>query len=97
MTRKYFRIADRVSIDEARKLGIKWPQCNSPWRRFGDIAMAERTNEFRPPRKGEWYLSGASPAAYKAPNDLSQAFRIMRLVGIRREQKVVETRIENMS
>lgn len=34
--------------------------------------------DFRPPRKGEYYLSGAIVAAYKAPNDLSTAFRIVR-------------------
>ena len=41
-------------------------------------AMAEVVKgEFRPPRKGEWYLSGAIPAAYKAPNDLTTAYRIV--------------------
>lgn len=32
----------------------------------------------RPPRKGEWYLSGAIPMAYKAPNDLSTSFIVVR-------------------
>lgn len=32
--------------------------------------------EFRPPRKGEYYLSGAIPCAYLAPNDLSTPYRI---------------------
>lgn len=30
-----------------------------------------RTGERRPPKKGEWYISGAIPKAYKAPNDLT--------------------------
>lgn len=30
----------------------------------------------RPPKKGEWYLSGAFVEAYQAPNDLSTAFHI---------------------
>ena len=34
--------------------------------------------EFRPPKKGEFYLSGAIVTAYRAPNDLSTAFRIVR-------------------
>lgn len=34
------------------------------------------TGEFRPPRKGEWYLSGAIVAAYQAPNDLSTPYWI---------------------
>jgi len=34
------------------------------------------TGEFRPPKKGEFYLSGAIIEAYRAPNDLSQAYWI---------------------
>lgn len=34
------------------------------------------TGEFRPPRKGEWYLSGAIVQAWKAPNDLSTPYWI---------------------
>lgn len=37
----------------------------------------EMTGEKRPPRKGEWYLSGAIPAAYRAPNDLSTPYIIL--------------------
>lgn len=37
-----------------------------------------KTGEFRPPKRGEYYLSGAIPTAYYAPNDLTQAFYIMR-------------------
>ena len=32
--------------------------------------------EYRAPRKGERYLSGAYPAAYLAPNDLESAYQI---------------------
>ena len=32
--------------------------------------------EFRPPRKGEFYLSGAVVQGWRAPNDLSTAYRI---------------------
>lgn len=39
----------------------------------------ECTGEFRCPRKGERYLSGAIPAAYRAPNDLGTPFHILRL------------------
>ena len=28
------------------------------------------------PRKGQWYISGAVPCAYRAPNDLTQAYAI---------------------
>jgi hypothetical protein len=33
--------------------------------------------EFRAPKKGEWYASGAEPMAYKAKNDLSSAYQIV--------------------
>ncbi len=53
-----------------------YPVCVSDfWRlncptgtRLPDVA-ARATGEFRPPRKGEWYLSGAEVVAYYAPND----------------------------
>jgi hypothetical protein len=38
------------------------------------------TGEFRAPKKGEWYLSGAIIAGYKAPSDLSYPFHIAKLV-----------------
>ncbi len=38
------------------------------------------TGEFRAPKRGEFYLSGAIPEAYEAPNDLSQEFYIMERV-----------------
>lgn len=48
------------------------------------------TGEFRPPKKGEWYLSGAIPECYRAPNDLTQAFHIIKLVKIERIVTYVE-------
>lgn len=47
--------------------------------------LPERTRfyyigEFRPPRAGEFYLSGARPCAYRAHNDLSTAYHIVRPV-----------------
>jgi hypothetical protein len=37
-----------------------------------------RAGEYREPRKGEWYLSGAIPQAYCASNDLSTSYYILR-------------------
>jgi hypothetical protein len=64
------------------KIGDPLPSIGMAGGRLGNglHVKAKRTNEFRAPRKGEWYLSGAIPIAYKAPNDLSTEFRIMRLV-----------------
>lgn len=39
-----------------------------------------KTGEFREPKKGEFYLSGAIPEVYDAPNDLSTKYHIMRQV-----------------
>lgn len=38
------------------------------------------TGETRPPKRGEWYLSGAVVEAYRAPSDLTWACRIATLV-----------------
>lgn len=43
---------------------------------------ARATGEKRPPKKGEWYLSGAIVEAYKAPNDLTTAYYIAKIVRI---------------
>lgn len=40
----------------------------------------ENSGEFRQPKKGEHYLSGAIPEVYKAPNDLGMEFQIMKPV-----------------
>lgn len=45
---------------------------------------AIETSESRPPKQGEWFLSGASPAAYYAINDLAHIYPIARLVRVRR-------------
>jgi hypothetical protein len=45
--------------------------------------MAINSKQFRCPKKGEWFLSGAIPAAYKAPNDLSQEYWIATIVRVK--------------
>lgn len=44
---------------------------------------------FRPPRKGEYYLSGAIVEAYKAPNDLTSSFWIVEALSIDPEPVVL--------
>jgi hypothetical protein len=51
--------------------------------RFGDSTIANRhytyeAVDYRPPCKGEYYLSGAIPQAYLAPNDLSTPFLVVK-------------------
>lgn len=50
----------------------------------------EATGDFRTPKKGEWFLSGAIVEGYYAPNDLSTAYNIGRPV-IVEEIEVVTT------
>ena len=52
--------------------------------RFGNVKSRQNiratwTGEFRAPNMGEWYLSGAEVAAYKARADLSDSYHIARL------------------
>lgn len=44
---------------------------------------AKATGEFRPPRKGEWFLSGAIVAAYQARADLTTPYHIAVVVKTR--------------
>ena len=52
--------------------------------------MAVNSGIKRPPKKGEWYLSGAIVAAYKAPNDLSTPYVIANLVRVKEVKTVYE-------
>ena len=55
-----------------------------PWADYpGEALKRSRfraTGEFRAPKKGEWYLSGAIVEAYRAPNDLGTAYHIAKPV-----------------
>ena len=52
--------------------------------------QAVRKGVFAPPRKGDWYLSGAIPEAYFARNNLTAPCHLLKLVLVRTE---VVTRI----
>lgn len=47
---------------------------------FTVTKLFRKTGEFRAPKQGEFYLSGAIVAAYEAPNDLTTAFHIAKEV-----------------
>lgn len=60
--------------------------------KHGDVATLRKrerelraiaTDEARPPKRGEWYLSGAIAEAHRAGNDLISAYRIAKLVKTR--------------
>jgi hypothetical protein len=57
----------------------------------GKCVKARYTGEYREPKKGEWYLSGAIVVAYRAPNDLSTKYFIAEPVLVERETYTKET------
>ena len=69
---------------ECVTLGGLYPVASEAYLHRGE--RAKPTGEKRPPKSGEWYLSGAIIEAYRAPNDLSTPYLIARLVRV-----VVET------
>ena len=59
-------------------LGSIGPLARARAERLQTPEYLERTGEFRAPKKGEYYLSGAIPQAYRALNDLTQVYHILR-------------------
>lgn len=57
-----------------------YPLADDPPEGLRRPLKARATGEKRPPRKGEWYLSGAQVEAYRAPNDLSTPHHIAEIV-----------------
>lgn len=85
----FYQLQDRPQLSE--RLELRFGRRDRPWVNptrpgpgFRGL-MAIRTGEKRAPQKGEWYLSGAIPEAYRAPNDLTTVFHILRLVATRTE------------
>lgn len=95
---KYYKLGDSVPQDQRIALGgPKFStRVHCTWKdpELGQLQiMAKRTCEFRAPKKGEWYLSGAIPVAYRAPNNLSMEFHIMRLVIVKRVTMEIEVKV----
>lgn len=88
---KFFPLGDNLSFKERKLFNVSLKETNcsifsNP--NDGFHMKAVRTEEFRAPRRGEWYLSGARPTAYKAPNDFSSQYRIMRLIKVERKTTI---------
>lgn len=71
----YYPIADYSSV---------------PRRGGKEETVAKWTGERRPPRAGEWFLSGAIITAYQAKNDLNTSYHIAKLVKIRKVETIEE-------
>lgn len=93
---KTYKLGDRLTLGEAKACGVKRDSMAHLWGeslKDGRFVRAIRCGEFRAPKKGEWYLSGFTPTAYRAPNDLLSAYNILSLV-IVEKRTVVTERIE---
>ena len=90
---KIYSLGDFMENSEAERLEIdRWAGHAFQYKNIGAI----RTGDFREPKKGEWFLSGARPCAYKAPNDLSEKYHIAELVKYKTiEIKGIVKRINN--
>ena len=71
---KVFPLGDTPRRHELQALGIVFAQLNR------ENVRAICTAEYRPPKAGEWYLSGNPATAYTVNNDLSYPYHIARLV-----------------
>lgn len=65
------------------KAGKLFPLANRSARYADNSIMVQSIGEFRPPRRGEWYLSGAVVEGYLSPSRLDYAYHIARLVSVK--------------
>ncbi len=86
-----YALADYVPYDIRKiitaKLGIELDATNYH-RWFRKNIAAKMTGEKRPPKAGEWYLSGAIIGAYLATNDLTTSYYIAKLVHVEKHVTV---------
>lgn len=80
-----YRIADRPTVSECVALDVRRPRIPQGTHPIRAIS----TGEFRCPKKGEWYLSGAVVEAYRASWDLGSAYHIATLVVVENCERVV--------
>lgn len=82
-----YPLSDWVTDREKAKLGVapRQRECDS------EMIRAMPSGDYRAPKRGEWFLSGAIVSAYKADNDLTTPYHIARLVVA--EKRIVLKRI----
>ena len=91
-----YPIKDRTCEEERRALAITFHEAlpqNSDSQTAHFRVRAVATGEKRPPKKGEWYLSGAVVEAYKAENNLTSSFHIARLVVVEQIDRIVRPKL----
>lgn len=82
-----YPVADSVPYEQRKELGLgngHGIACTILGIQAKNV-HAKRTGEKRCPKKGEWYLSGAYVAAYRAREDLTSEYHIAVLVKTKTE------------
>ena len=75
-----YPLADWPTDKEAQWLGFACSHhTRGPTRRL----MGRKTGEFRPPKRGEWFLSGAIPEGYRAFADMDGSYYLLKLVAVK--------------
>lgn len=80
-TKTLFPLGDYPTSSECAAIGLELSGVDLSKRMLlKRNVWAQWTGEVRPPRKGEWYLSGAIVTAYRAHGSLSTSYHIAKLV-----------------
>ncbi len=92
-----FRIGENLHYDDRKRLGVSVKEgWHSDYLGPNKCVAGIATGEKRPPKKGEWYLSGAPVNAWRAPNDLTTSFYIAKLVKVKITTRTsVEVEVES--
>lgn len=80
---KIYPLYDSLTNEEKERLQVK--ENNPVFYSLGKLPYrvgVKYTGEKRKPKKGEWYLSGACVAGYRAMNDLSTEYHIAELIKV---------------
>lgn len=80
-----YPLADRLTQEEQAGFGLP---------NAGLQVGAFAAGEYRKIRPGEWYLSGADIAAYRAPQGTDTAYQVAHLVSYRIKQEIAVSTLQ---
>jgi hypothetical protein len=87
LNEQFFPISDRIPFGDLKKLDVICDEFGHNHKLISDgkpvKIMGMVIGEFRKPRAGEWYLSGGIPEVYRANENLSWKYHILKLVAVR--------------
>lgn len=92
--KKLYPVGDHLTFEERKDLAIDFKE-GRVFHTAGihpDKVAVISTGEYRCPKKGEWYISGAIPTGYRALNDFTgtnMKYHIGRLVKVKTTTTIV--------